>query len=90
MFYKQKKMQHPNHYNQRRYKEKEEEEKPLIDENVAFHKLSDPTVGKEHNWLQKGPHIVCTKCNSPHGFYIGTKKRLMGFDEEGNMIIKSL
>ena len=71
-------------------KEKKEEKEELVKDNTKMHSLSAPTVGKNHDWVQQGPHIVCRSCESPHGFRIGTNKRLKGFDKEGNMIIENV
>lgn len=66
------------------------EEEPLYEENIKYHQMSEPTVGKKHDWIQQGPHIVCRSCESPHGFRIGTGKRLKGFNSNGNMIIEKI
>ena len=79
--YKQKKM------NNRKNKI-DEEEKPLVEENIKQHTLSDPTVGNKHEWRQEGPFIVCRSCESNHGFRIGVNKKLKGINEEGKPIIE--
>lgn len=70
--------------------ESQEEDKPLVEEKVEFHQLSSPTVGKKHDWIQKGPDLICTSCESAHGIRIGVNKRLKGFDENGQMIIENV
>lgn len=69
---------------------REEELEKNIEDKIEYHQVSSPTVGKKHNWIQKGPEIICTSCESPHGIRIGVNKRLMGFDDKGNMIIKNV
>lgn len=71
-------------------KQNNEEEKPLVDENIKMHTLSAPTVGKKHEWIQQGPNLVCKSCESPHGIRIGVHKRLVGFDKDNNMIIENV
>lgn len=68
----------------------EEDEKPLVEENIKIHQISSPTVGKKHDWIQQGPHLICRSCESPHGFRIGVNKRLKGFDDKGNMLIENV
>jgi hypothetical protein len=41
-----------------------------------------------HKWRQKGPYLVCESCPVKHAIYIGTDKRLVGFKEDGEPIIK--
>lgn len=67
---------------------KTEEEKPLFEEVIEQHQLSEPTVGNKHEWRQRGPYIECSSCESPHGFYIGINRKLKGLNEEGKPIIE--
>ena len=70
--------------------EEVEEIETELKENIAYHQLGKPTVGKEHKWIQKGPDIICTSCESPHGIRIGVHKRLIGFDKNNKMIIANV
>ena len=44
---------------------------------------------KKHNWVQRGPWLVCTSCDFPHGVYIGPDKIMVARDREGNPVLKS-
>lgn len=43
-----------------------------------------------HVWHQEGPCLICSSCAVRHATMIGMDKRLMGFDDEGNPIIKKV
>lgn len=36
-----------------------------------------------HQWVQRGPYIVCTSCPVEHGLYVGTGKVMVGYNEDG-------
>lgn len=76
--------------NQQSKEQKEESNDDLPEEKVSYHQLSAPTVHKEHTWIQRGPDIICTSCPSHHGIRVGVHKRLMGFDEKGNIILENV
>jgi len=69
-------------------KAKEIEE--LEAESVKTHQVSEPTVGRHHEWKQQGPFVNCFSCQSPHGFYIGTNRRLKGINKDGSLIIEKV
>ena len=79
-----------NKYQQMKKAKEEEEEKLLVEDTTKTHTLSNPTVGKKHDWIQQGPDLVCKSCESLHGIRIGVHKRLKGFDENNNMIIENV
>lgn len=39
-----------------------------------------------HTWRQNGPWIRCKSCATPHGFWIGTEKRMTGEKPDGTPI----
>lgn len=62
----------------------------LPEEKVSYHNLSEPFVHKEHKWIQQGPDLICKSCPAHHGIRIGVKKRLTGFDKDGNIILTNV
>ena len=63
---------------------------PELIEKVTYHNLSEPFVYKEHKWIQQGPDLICKSCPAHHGIRIGVKKRLTGFDKDGNIILENV
>ena len=43
-----------------------------------------------HTWRQNGPWIKCKSCATPHGFWIGTEKRMTGEKPDGTPIFTDL
>lgn len=80
-------------YEKKTKKEKEEEapSKPRGEYiEVELDKLVPYTSLQGHVWVQEGPNLICNSCQVRHAFSIGMDKRLMGYDEEGNPIIKKV
>lgn len=36
-----------------------------------------------HQWIQQGPYLICRSCQVAHSVYIGVRKQLVGFKEDG-------
>lgn len=68
----------------KRQNNQEQESDEHKEEFIPVMVSSSPTVGKRHNWRQQGPHLVCVSCESQHGYRIGTGKRMVGVDDQGN------
>lgn len=64
-------------------KTNEEEVDELLKETETFHTLSAPTVGKHHNWKQMGQELICSECESSHGFRLKYGHQMTGIDEFG-------
>lgn len=43
-----------------------------------------------HSWRQRGPFLVCTSCDYEHSQWIGSDKKLVGFDKGGQPIIEEM
>jgi hypothetical protein len=41
----------------------------------------------KHEWRQRGVYLVCISCEQEHGVHIGTKKMLVGVDDNGSPIL---
>ena len=41
-----------------------------------------------HQWIQRGPYLVCQSCPVEHGVWIGMEMRLVGFRDDGTPILK--
>lgn len=41
-----------------------------------------------HQWVQRGPFLVCKSCPIEHGVWIGVDKILVGINKQGNPILK--
>lgn len=65
----------------------QKDKKDVSEDEVVYHQLSKPTVGKKHNWKQRGTMIVCDSCETPHGFYVNVEDILTGIDKNGMPII---
>lgn len=51
------------------------------EELVRHFNISPAWAG--HEWRQQGPYLVCQSCELNHSVYIGMKKMLTGFSDEG-------
>lgn len=40
-----------------------------------------------HEWRQKGVWVYCKSCENEHGFYVGTRKQLVGISDDGKPIL---
>lgn len=58
-------------------------EEVIPEAKIQHHILSSPTVGKTHNWKQRGTSIVCDGCESSHGFTVKPGYQLCGIDKNG-------
>jgi hypothetical protein len=52
------------------------------------HQIPVPKIVEKHEWRQRGPELVCVSCQSPHAHHIGINRRFMGYDGDGNIIVK--
>lgn len=43
-----------------------------------------------HEWIQRGPWLVCTSCQIEHGLHIGIDKNLVGFNSKGEPILETI
>jgi len=43
-----------------------------------------------HQWVQRGPYLVCRSCPIEHAVYIGMNVRLIGFKDNGRPILKKI
>lgn len=43
-----------------------------------------------HSWMQQGPYLVCKSCVLTHSLYIGMKKQMVGFNDDGTPKLKSV
>ena len=70
---------------------KENKQKEIVKEipeaPINLHELSKPTVTDKHKWIQRGTHICCDSCQTPHGFYVNVEDMLTGINEDGSPII---
>jgi len=41
-----------------------------------------------HQWVQRGPYLVCRSCPIEHAVYVGMNTRLVGYNEDGEPILK--
>jgi len=41
-----------------------------------------------HDWRQRGPYLVCKGCEVEHGVWVGTEVILVGFDRQGEPLLK--
>lgn len=44
----------------------------------------------QHEWKQRGPFLVCLSCELQHAVYIGMEKRMVGIDQNGKPILKTV
>lgn len=59
------------------------------EETLNFQEPSYKFVPKEvHEWRQQGYYLVCKSCELVHAVYIGSKKIIVGIDEQGRPILK--
>lgn len=67
------------------------EEEDQIEEAVEHHSLKDlkPTVGKLHDWKQRGTHIICESCDSTHAFTVPPGTQMVGVDDKCMPIFKN-
>lgn len=63
-------------------------EKEIINTNEPLFAFEPGLTG--HQWRQQGPYIVCKSCELVHALRIGMNKQLIGIDEEGMPILKSV
>ena len=61
----------------------QEIEESVAEAQVSHHTLSAPTVGKKHEWKQRGNSIECHSCESSHGIRIRNGFQMCGIDENG-------
>jgi len=83
-------MNQGNKNNENTQKIKEEIEEVVSEAQVSYHTLSAPTVGKKHEWKQRGNSIECHSCESPHGFRVKPGYQMCGIDERGMPVIKQI
>jgi hypothetical protein len=43
-----------------------------------------------HQWIQRGPYLICQSCPIVHALYIGTDHQLTGFEEDGTPILRKV
>lgn len=43
-----------------------------------------------HTWRQRGPWLICISCSKKHASWLGMKKELVGINEEGKPIVRTL
>jgi hypothetical protein len=43
-----------------------------------------------HQWIQRGPFLVCKSCPIEHGVYIGTDKQLVGLNDDGTPNLRKI
>lgn len=41
-----------------------------------------------HQWIQRGPYLVCQSCEIEHASFVGMEVLLIGLDSEGKPILK--
>ena len=79
---------------EKKTKKENEQEEPRHFKGEYFEteldKLVPYTNLQGHIWHQEGPCLVCESCQVRHAVSIGMDKRLVGFDDEGNPIIKKV
>lgn len=44
----------------------------------------------QHSWHQEGPALVCDSCPYRHSQWVGSDKRLSGFDSEGRPTLQNI
>lgn len=48
------------------------------------------TAEAKHDWRQQGVWVRCESCKNSHGFFVGTKKILIGITQDGMPILRDL
>lgn len=43
---------------------------------------------KGHQWIQRGPYLVCQSCPIVHAVWVGVDQMLVGFTDDGEPILK--
>jgi hypothetical protein len=43
-----------------------------------------------HQWVQRGPFLVCKSCPIEHGIYIGVDRQLVGLNDDGTPKLKKI
>ncbi len=60
----------------------------VIDTKKAIEQFDLPARG--HRWLQQGPFLICKSCPIEHSIFIGVNKRLVGYTDDNEPILKSI
>lgn len=66
---------------------------PQFDFDKAYDRLQEAVKASasiQHTWRQQGPYLICTSCQHEHAQWIGTQKKLTGFDQKGVPIIEPM
>jgi hypothetical protein len=65
---------------------------PKFDFDEAYDRLKEAAKANVHHVpRQQGPEIICVSCPHSHSIaWIGTRKKMVGIDAEGNPIIEPM
>ena len=61
----------------------EEQESEVLDFTKPDYKFIPKSY---HDWVQRGPYLVCRSCDLDHGVWIGMDKILTGIDDKGPIL----
>lgn len=67
-------------------------DKDVYHEDIDKDQLTPQTLPglAGHQWIQRGPYLVCQSCPTEHAVFIGTEVMFAGCDEEGLPILKKI
>lgn len=50
----------------------------------------EKTVKQSTKWVQRGVYVVCVSGENEYGIYVGTRKQLVGIDENGRPVLRDI
>jgi len=75
----------------------EEQQQQLQNERSESHEIDVEALIRQakaeikgHTWRQRGPWLVCVSCPKKHASWLGINKELIGIDEKGEPIVRTL
>lgn len=64
-------------------------EEQAYDQRINLDELPKPQLNG-HMWRQQGNSLICMSCPFIHTTFISADQQLVGFDDQGRPIIKTL
>lgn len=76
---------------QRRHLNNEEKQNEAEEEILDLTKPDYTFIPKgSHEWVQRGPYLICKSCEIEHATWIGVGKQMIGVSSDGQPILKTV